>query len=130
MIIFSMEFLRFKRIGKFEPYTGKEDNFQISVARYLDALGVLWFHVPNGGHRNKVTGAILKAMGVKPGVSDCLILEARKGFAGFAIELKVGRNDTSDNQKAFIENLQKRNWRVLVSWSLDEVIAEVDEYFS
>lgn len=34
---------------------------------------VLWFAIPNGEKRSKITGARLKRMGVRPGVADLMI---------------------------------------------------------
>ena len=125
-----MEFLPIKKIGPFAPYVGSEDNFQKAVARYLDAKGVLWFHCPNGGHRNVAEAAKLKAMGVKAGIPDILILEPRKFCYGLAIELKVGKNKCTDYQKEMQRYFIAHNWNVLVSYSLDEVIHEIDKYLS
>jgi len=127
---FSMSFLPIKKIGQYQPYIGSEDNFQKSVARYLDSKGVLWFHCPNGGHRNVAEAAKLKAMGVKSGVPDVLIFQHQKGYHGFAIELKVGKNTCTDNQKEMQRHLMAHNWKVIVSYSLDHAIAEIDNYFS
>jgi hypothetical protein len=73
---------------------------------------------------------ITSKKGVKKGVSDCLIFEPRKGFAGFFIELKCGKNKPTDYQIMFLENAKKRGYKTLVSWSLDEVIFEVENYLS
>ena len=115
---------------EYKPYLGSEDNFQMAAARYLDMLGVLWCHVPNGGSRHIIEAAKLKGHGVKKGVPDCLIFEARKGYAGFAIELKVGKNKPSEDQIFWLNALKARNWKVLVTKSLDEFIAEIDNYFA
>jgi hypothetical protein len=127
---FSMSIIPFNKIGEFQPYIGSEDNFQKSVARYLDSKGVLWFHCPNGGHRNVAEAAKLKAMGVKAGVPDVLIFEPRKGYHGFAIELKVAKNKRTEHQMEMQELFMSHNWKVITSYSLDEVIAEIDNYFS
>jgi len=119
-----------KRIGEFQPYIGKEDDFQKAVARYLNMKGIFWFHCPNGGFRNVAEAAKLKSMGVKPGIPDILILEQRKGYHGFAIELKVAKNKRSDYQMEMQKIFLSNNWKVLTSYSLDEVIFEIDNYFS
>lgn len=56
-----------------------EQDFQIkAVAPYLDAIldpaTAYWLHVPNGGVRSPVEGGILKAMGVRAGFPDILVL--------------------------------------------------------
>lgn len=127
---FSMSILPTKKIGEFLPYQGSEDNFQKTVARYLDAKGVLWFHCPNGGHRNIAEASKLKAMGVKPGIPDILILERRHFYNGFAIELKVGINKCTENQEEMQRHFFAHNWKVVVSYSLDHVIQEIDNYFA
>ncbi|MTI12055.1 VRR-NUC domain-containing protein, partial [Sansalvadorimonas verongulae] len=47
------------------------------------------YHVPNGGHRHKVTAAKLKAEGVKAGVPDIKVALARGGFFGLYVEMKA-----------------------------------------
>jgi hypothetical protein len=44
--------------------------------------------VPNGGWRSPIEGAILKGLGVQPGVPDLILV--RDGLP-FALELKTGR---------------------------------------
>ena len=54
-----------------------EQALQIATAEFLDwALmpPYRWLHIPNGERRDAVIGKILKAMGVKPGAADALIL--------------------------------------------------------
>lgn len=116
-------------LGKFSPYIGTEDNLQKRVATYLDFSEAIWFHSPNGGKRNLLEAVKLKKMGVKSGVPDCLILNQRHGFKGLAIELKVGKNQPTSNQMAFMEDLARLGYLCWVSWSLDEVVALVDWYF-
>jgi hypothetical protein len=72
----------------------------------------------------------LKAMGVKRGVSDCIILDRNREYSGFIIELKVGKNTPSREQLEFIERESRRNKLTLISWSLDEVIFWIDWYFN
>lgn len=114
---------------KFPKYKGSEDSFQKSVAKYLNAINAFWFHCPNGGSRHALEAVKLKEMGVKAGIPDCIILDSRHGYAGLAIELKVGYNKPSDRQLSIFDMLVERNYMVLVSWSLDEVVSAVDWYF-
>lgn len=48
----------------------------------------LLFAIPNGGSRNKIEAAKLKAMGVKAGVSDLFLPVPRGRYAGLWIEMK------------------------------------------
>lgn len=110
-------------------YIGSEDEFQKALAIYLKFSGAFWFHSPNGGSRNAIEASKFKAMGVLPGVPDCLILDNRRGFVGMAIELKVGRNKPTNNQIAVADKLVASGWIVATTWSLDDAIALVDWYF-
>jgi hypothetical protein len=114
---------------KNRKYEGSEDEFQKSVAIYLNSKAALWFHPPNGGTRNIIEATKLKSMGVKAGVPDCLIFNRRRGHAGLAIELKVGYNKPSEKQLEFMERLIGQGWKCVVSHSLDEVCDLIDWYF-
>lgn len=86
--------LKAKRAGMSE-----EDSFQIDVVEFL-ALGLTdgaWFcHVPNGGKRSKAEGGKFKAMGVKAGCPDLLVVWRGRSFW---IELKTRTGTLSTNQK-------------------------------
>jgi hypothetical protein len=106
----------------------KEDQFQVNVARYLDLMQrdkFVWFHVPNGGLRNKYVARKLKAQGVKSGVWDCIICN---GPIMFWIELKLvyanGRkNYLSKNQKNMRDDLIELgmppdHFKVFIAWMM------------
>ena len=71
-----------------------------TLLAYKAPKHVLWWHTPNGERRDKVTGAILKAMGVKPGVPDFLLYDTRTGHL-HCLEVKAARGYLSDTQKAW-----------------------------
>lgn len=72
------------------------------------------FAVPNGGDRNVIVAAKMKAEGVKPGVPDYLFPVKRGGFNGLAIELKSMTGTASREQKEWIEALRAQGWRAEV----------------
>lgn len=113
-----------------------EEQEQRKLAQWLDLHKVLWAHVPNGGHRNKIVAAKLKGQGTKRGVPDVLIfdtppkLEARgvNVFPGVAIELKKEKGGTvSPEQKQWLEALQNRGWMVHVARGADDAIRYLEE---
>ena len=125
----------------FNKYQGSEDSFQISVARFLDNIPALknkWTHIANEGktdlRRNSkgqvysLTGAKNKAKGKKKGLPDVMIFKRNANFIGYAIELKVGYNKPSPEQNEWLKSLENEGWKTLVSYSLDEVIYEVEKY--
>ena len=85
-----------------------EQDLQIAVVQYLRlaAPQLLFWHVPNGGKREKREASLLKAMGVLPGVPD-LAMILPGGVAGF-IELKSGAGRESVEQEAFRDAVNHR----------------------
>ena len=113
---------------EYKKYKGSEADFQKAVASYLDFKGVLWFHPPNEIKAKPQYMAKRKQQGVKSGVPDICILETNSKYHGLFIEIKVGCNKTSDYQNLWLERLSFRDYKVAVSYSLDETRAIIDEY--
>ena len=88
------------------------------------------FAIPNGGARNVVTGAMLKAEGVLPGVPDLFLAAARNKFHGLFIEMKAGGNKVSKAQSEMIDVLKNAHYKVVVCNSFEQFQAEIDEYFN
>lgn len=89
---------------------------QVSLCRWMDMQRIRYFAIPNGGARDVVTGARLKAEGVKPGVPD-LFIPALRMF----IELKRREGATlTTEQRAWIAYLKAQNYRVEVCKGWDE----------
>jgi hypothetical protein len=65
------------------------------------APGWLWFHPANGEYRSIATGARLKRMGVKPGVSDFILIKPPAGLV-HALELKRSGEHPTGPQMAFL----------------------------
>ena len=99
------------------------------------------FAIPNGGHRHKAVAAKLKAEGVKAGVPDIFLAVPREGtwdacglgpctlpHAGLFIELKAGKNKTTESQDEWIERLSKAGYRVAVCYGFEEAKAEILDY--
>ena len=83
----------------------------------------LLYHCPNGGKRNAREAARLKKEGVKSGVPDVFLPVAKKIlnismplWYGLYIELKAGKNETTESQDWWIENLRGQGYRVEVCY--------------
>lgn len=61
-------------------------------------LSAVWHHSPNEGKRHPITGLIMRAMGMLPGVADYTF--TWRGGSGH-IELKTAKNTQSDYQKDY-----------------------------
>jgi hypothetical protein len=116
---------------KADNWIGSEDDFQIAVARLLDASGLDWFHVPNGGKRNAREGAKFKRMGVKSGIPDVLIITpTKRNQVGMCIELKVGRNFPTDNQRFWEGKFYNQyNWGYELCYSIKSVEKVIEIHY-
>lgn len=95
----------------------------------LDPLWGLLFAVPNGGARDAVTGAILKAEGVRRGVPDLCLPVSRPGYpGGLFIEMKVPGNRPSKDQKWWHRALISAGHVVEVCYSAGEAIKIIEAY--
>lgn len=88
----------------------------------------LIFAIPNGGARNAVTGARLKAEGVLAGVPDLMIAEPRGYWAGLFIEMKTATGKLSKEQKQMQVTLTEKGYYFAVCRSFDEFRQIVTEY--
>lgn len=88
----------------------------------------LIFAIPNGGYRNKGEARKLKATGTKSGVPDLFLPIPRSPKYGLFIEMKVGRNKCTDNQKKWIRDLMQQGYEVKVCYSCEEAIQTIKKY--
>ena len=91
------------------------------------------FHIPNGGARNKATGAKLKAEGVRAGVPDIMIAYPCGQWHGLFIEMKAARPyhaAVSEQQKIWLQRLARYNYRTIVCYGLEEAKQALTDYLS
>lgn len=88
------------------------------------------FAIPNGGYRNKGEARKLKATGTKSGVPDLFLPVPRSQKYGLFIEMKVGRNKCTDNQKKWIRALMEQGYEVKVCYSCEEAIQVIKRYLN
>lgn len=89
------------------------------------------YAIPNGGQRNAIVAAKLKAEGVTAGIPDLHIPIARHGYHSLYIEMKNGKQGRlSEHQKHTIQILQDAGHRVAVCRDMQEFINEVKNYLS
>lgn len=75
----------------------------------------LMFAIPNGGLRNKITAANLKAEGVKANVPDIFLPVARGPWHGLFIELKKpGKHNVAPGQHQWIIDLRKQGYGAVI----------------
>lgn len=88
----------------------------------------LIFHIPNGGSRNKAEAANLKRQGVKAGVPDLCLPVPKNGFHGLYIEMKYGRNKTTDGQEEWLAALKEQGYFTAVCYGAEEAERTIARY--
>ena len=99
-----------------------EQSVQRAVCQHLhrrDAAGLVWFHVPNGGRRSPVEAAIFNGLGVRPGVSDLILLREGKAFA---LELKTERGRPTAAQTQFISEFRAAGGEASIVHGLNQAL--------
>ena len=87
-------------------------------------------HIPNEGKRSKRYGAELKRMGLKAGFPDLGLFVPRNNKHALFLEMKVGRNKCTDNQKKWIRALMEQGYEVKVCYSCEEAIQVIKRYLN
>lgn len=88
------------------------------------------FAVPNGGRRDKLTGARLKAEGVQPGVADLVLLKPTARYHALFIEMKTAEGRQRDTQKHWQANVTADGYRYEVVRSLQQFVTVVKAYMA
>jgi hypothetical protein len=97
------------------------------VGELYDAI----YHVPNGGQRSKSTGAAMKRQGVKSGVSDLVVMDARGGWFGLYMEFKASPPHTAalaDSQHDWLALAEGRGYCAVLAVGLEEAKAVLRRY--
>jgi hypothetical protein len=105
-----------------------EDAIQRAVFQHLrtrGAAGVFAFHPANGGFRKPVEAAILKGLGVVPGVPDVFIVHNGRCFA---MELKAEGGRPTDKQLACIAALREAGAFTCIAEGLDRALACLESW--
>ena len=85
-----------------DPRPAREEDLQryvVQLLRFCAAPRLVWYAVPNGEARSKVTGARLKGLGVRAGVADFAF--TLPGGQSAYLELKTPKGRPSVEQRAF-----------------------------
>lgn len=93
--------------------------------RARGAPGMVFFHVPNGGHRKPVEAAIFKSMGVRAGVSDLILVHASKIYA---LELKAEGGRASEAQLAFLSEIDRAGAFTAMPTGLNAALATLESW--
>ena len=116
---------------------GSESQEQASLVSWwrlagpkLGANAVL-HSIPNGGRRDAVTGARLKAEGAVAGVPDLFLACARSGCHGLYLELKRPKGGrVSESQRNLFPLLEAQGYGVAVCHGWQEARQTIEDYLA
>lgn len=86
------------------------------------------FAIPNGGARNKVTAAILKAEGVTAGVVDVFLPYPAFHSHGLWIEFKAGKGSLTPEQREFLADKLALSYCCCVAYDAALAVTATIEY--
>lgn len=86
--------------------------------------------VPNGGLRDKIVAAQLKAEGVKKAFPDLLIAEPRGSYHGAYIEMKRIGGKVRKDQAKLHQELRDRDYRVIVGYGAEDAWTKLEAYLA
>ena len=105
-----------------------EHQLQCAIVQYCDLMHWPVFHVPNGGARDRITGAILKRQGTRAGIPDLFLPIAARNMHGFFLELKAPGKHPSAAQQEWIMLLNNNGYLVQVHNNLGQAMDALDWY--
>jgi VRR-NUC domain len=117
-----------KRVfGELSNLNRPEQVIQRAVFEHLRlraASNVFAFHPANGGWRSQVEAAILKGLGVCPGVPDVIAIKAGRD----GLELKNPAGRLSPAQRDVLAALRAAGATVSVAYGLDAALAQLEAW--
>lgn len=113
-----------------------ESELATALVKWFDyshrGLGVpskdLLIHCKNEGKQSPIAGARMRAQGVRPGVSDYLLLVPRGAWHGLALEVKAPTGKLSDAQRAWLDLVCGQGYFIAIAYSLDEAMVYITRY--
>lgn len=128
------EILSMQKAEARRTHKNEESRLQIACVRWFrlqyPRLAGLLFSVPNGAKRSRVTGAILKAEGALPGVSDLILLYPSNGCPYLCIEMKTEIGRQSEAQKEFQKAVQDAGGRYELVRTFESFVSLIKDYLN
>jgi hypothetical protein len=119
-----LDLLKGKRQRGVRPPAAPEFRTQCALVRLLRYSADpewFWTAFPSGELRTAATGARLKAMGLKPGVSDLIFISPSGQFWGLELKARGGR--LNDSQEAFKHWCHRHGIAYAVADGFDAAVA-------
>ncbi len=114
-----------------------EHDLQKNVIDYCKLKKILCFAIPNSQSlsffdREKAARIVskMKREGLTPGIPDLFFPIPNQKYHGLFIEMKTKNGKLSDNQKIWIDLLNKQGYLAIVCYSSSDAIKEIDSYLN
>lgn len=85
-------------------------------------------HCPNGGSRQKMEAARLKAQGVKAGVPDLHLPISKGSYIGLYIEMKYDKGTIQKTQKEWIAGMVAAGHFACICYGYDNAVKVIESY--
>lgn len=100
---------------------------KMQIGRYPELR--MMFHIPNEGKRSDITGARMKASGMRKGVSDIFLSCPRGGKHGLYIEMKrVKDSRVSKEQEDWLHDAEAEGYAAHVAYGWQEAAEIIKRY--
>lgn len=114
--------------------TGSEHDEQTALFNWARLTAVEWpalawmFAIPNGGERHPLVAVKLRDEGVRAGVPDMFLPAPVAPWHGLFIELKAGRNKTTEQQTEWLAALRAAGYQTVVSYGWEAAARDILDY--
>lgn len=88
------------------------------------------FAIPNAAKRGPRLAAIMKAEGLKSGVSDLCLPVARGGYHALYVEMKALDGKTEETQREFIMDMKELGNQAVACWGFEAAKDTILEYLN
>lgn len=127
------EMLSLDKVTKAKRHHNDEEHrIQCSCIRWFrfqyPKLKDILFAIPNGGSRNKVEAARMKAEGVTAGVADLILLKSNRFYGALCLEMKTASGSQSETQKRWQHVVESTGNKYVICRSLDDFMREIKNY--
>jgi len=113
-----------------------EDNLQINCVswfkmqypKYIITSFPAGFVFGGNSTKRAITGKRMKDMGYLSGIPDLFIPHSRGMYHGLFIEMKIGKNQPTTNQRKVMSKLIDNGYKCEVCYTLEGFIEVVNDY--
>jgi hypothetical protein len=127
--------LRNKPLFRVKAPCASEHREQVALMQWVEWMLPRWpelwglFAIPNGGDRDDIVAAKLKAEGVKKGVPDLMLPVARGNYHGLFLEMKRQEGGrVRPEQKEWREFLLAQGYQAVICRGLGEAMRAITDY--